>query len=66
MRTAAKTTTQAHEKESVIQSLDQVGIGVISILSLVIGSWGVACLIGGLSQYGIVGLAKGWLSAVFG
>ena len=66
MTTATKTTTQAHEQESIIYSSDQVGIGVITILSAVIGTWGVACLIGGLSQYGIVGLAKGWITAVFG
>lgn len=66
MTTAQKTTTKAHDHESVIHSSDQVGIGIIAVLSALIGTWAVACLIGGLSQYGIVGLAKGWLAAVMG
>lgn len=66
MTTAQKTTTRAHEQESIATSSDQVGIGVITIMSAVIGTWATACFISGLSQYGIVGLAKGWLSAVMG
>ncbi len=66
MTTAQNTTTKAYEHESVAHSSDQVGIGVITVLSALIGTWAVACLIGGISQYGIVGLAKGWLTAVMG
>jgi hypothetical protein len=66
MTTAQNTTTRTREQESVASSSDQVGIGVITVLSAVIGTWGLACLIGGISQYGIVGLAKGWLTAVMG
>jgi hypothetical protein len=66
MTTTQITTTRAHELESVATSSEQVGISVITIMSALIGTWGVACLIGGLSQYGIVGLAKGWLTAVIG
>jgi hypothetical protein len=64
MNATAKTTTtvQAHEQESV----GQVGIGLIGILSAMIGTWGVACLISGICQYGIVGMIKGWVSAVMG
>ncbi len=66
MKTAQKATTQEYEHESVAQSGDQVGIGIITVLSALIGIWGVACFVGGVSQYGIVGLAKGWLTAVMG
>jgi hypothetical protein len=64
MNATAKTTTtvQAHEQESV----SQIGIGLIGILSAMIGTWGVACLISGICQYGIVGMIKGWVSAVMG
>jgi len=64
MNVTAKTTTtvQTHEQDSVAQ----VGIGLIGILSAMIGIWGVACLISGISQYGIVGMIKGWVSAVLG
>ena len=64
MKAIAKTTTtvQAHEQESV----SQIGIGLIGILSAMIGTWGVACLISGICQYGIAGMIKGWVSAVMG
>jgi hypothetical protein len=64
MNATAKTTTtvQTHEQEAV----GQVGIGLIGILSAMIGIWGVACLISGISQYGIVGMIRGWVSAVLG
>jgi hypothetical protein len=42
-----------------------VGIGLFG--ALCIGAWGLACFIGGIVQAGgIIGLAKGWLSAVTG
>jgi hypothetical protein len=64
MNAIAKTTTtvQAHEQESV----SQIGIGLIGLLSAMIGTWGVACLISGICQYGIAGMIKGWVSAVMG
>jgi len=64
MNVTAQTTAtaQTHEQESV----GQVGIGLIGILSAMIGTWGVACLISGISQYGIVGMIRGWVSAVIG
>ncbi len=66
MTTAQKTTTKAYEHESVAHSSDQVGVGIIAVLSALIGTWAVACFVSGLSQYGIVGLAKGWITAVMG
>lgn len=64
--TAEKTTVKAHERESVSQSGAQVGVGVIATVSALIGIWATACLMSGLSQYGVVGLIKGWLGAVMG
>lgn len=64
--TTQNTTARAHEHESAAQSGAQVGVGIIMVLSALIGTWGVACLIGGLSQYGVTGMIKGWLSAVMG
>lgn len=68
MTAKAKTNTEAkvHEHESVAQGSAQVGIGILTVASALIGTWGVACLIGGLSKYGVVGMIKGWLSAVMG
>ncbi|MBU0965683.1 MAG: hypothetical protein KKA54_04800 [Proteobacteria bacterium] len=64
MKATAKTTTtaQTHEQETI----PQIGIDLIVILSALIGTWAVACLIGGISQYGIVGMITGWFSAVMG
>lgn len=60
--TKATTTTNVNDSETV----DQVGIGVIGVLSALIGTWGVACFIGGICQYGVIGFIKGWFSAVTG
>jgi len=64
MNATAKTTTtvQAHEQETA----SQIGIGLIGIMSALIGTWGVTCLISGMCQYGVVGMIKGWVSAVMG
>ncbi len=67
MTTKTQTTHAATRKhESFSQSSAQVGLGIIAFASLMVGIWGVACLLGGLSQYGVVGMVKGWLSAVMG
>lgn len=66
MTTATQNKTTAHELESISHSSAQIGIGIITILSVLIGTWGVACLIGGLSQYGVTGMIKGWFTAVMG
>ncbi|MFH1217593.1 MAG: hypothetical protein V1706_13945 [Pseudomonadota bacterium] len=67
MKTTTNTTTAAtHSQESAANSTAQVGIGIIALLSAMIGTWGAACLISGLSQYGVTGMIQGWISAVFG
>ena len=60
------TTVATHAQESAANSAAQVGIGIIALLSAMIGTWGVVCLISGLSQYGVTGMIQGWFSAVFG
>jgi hypothetical protein len=64
MKATARITTAAQTQEH--DSVDQIGIGIIGIMSALIGTWGVACLISGIAQYGIVGVIKGWFSAVMG
>ena len=45
----------------------EVGIGVITVLAVLIGIWGFACLFGGIIQSGGVGeLLNGYFSAVTG
>ena len=40
------------------------GVGLTA--AALIGLWGAACLIGGLSDAGLVGLVKGYISAITG
>ncbi len=40
------------------------GVGLTA--AALIGLWGAACLIGGLSDAGLVGLVKGYISALTG
>ena len=63
MNTTTKTNTSVTAGNC---EVDQVGIGVIGVLSALIGTWGIACLVGGIYQYGMVGMLKGWISAVMG
>lgn len=60
--TKTNTATEVNDYETV----NQVGIGVIGVLSALIGTWGIACFIGGICQYGIADFIKGWISAVAG
>lgn len=44
----------------------QVGIGVIGVLAALIGIWGIACLIGGIANEGVLEMVNGYISAVTG
>ncbi|MFZ5758206.1 MAG: hypothetical protein ACOY32_01085 [Thermodesulfobacteriota bacterium] len=66
MKTTTTTSSVTTAQESAANSAAQVGIGIIGLLSAMIGTWGLACLLGGLAQYGVIGMIKGWISAVFG
>ncbi len=44
----------------------QVGIGVIAVLAALIGIWGIACLIGGIANEGILEMFNGYINAVTG
>lgn len=68
MTAATKNTTtiRTHEHESVANGSAQVGIGIIALMSALIGTWGVTCLLSGLAQYGVTGMIRGWITAVMG
>ncbi|OQX18292.1 MAG: hypothetical protein BWK76_07890 [Desulfobulbaceae bacterium A2] len=45
----------------------QAGIGIITIMSALVGLWGLACLVGGLmAAGGPLELVRAWLGAVTG
>ena len=49
------------------EGISQAGVTVILTLATLIGAWGIACLIGGMSAMGgIMELSRGWLTAVTG
>lgn len=55
------------EQQDIAEGISYAGIGIIKTLAALIGVWGVACLIGGLSKSGgIMEMAQGWLTAVTG
>ncbi|MFZ5758205.1 MAG: hypothetical protein ACOY32_01080 [Thermodesulfobacteriota bacterium] len=60
------TATVDISQQAVAQQAAQVGIGVIALFTGLSGIWGAACLLSALSQYGVTGLIKGWISAVLG
>lgn len=49
------------------RDMAEVGIGIITVLAVMIGVWGIACLFGGIVSSGGIGeLLNGYLSAVTG
>jgi len=62
----AQTTTRTEAKVDLAQETGQYTVKAIGVLSALIGVWGMACLIGGLSNSGVTGLLKGYVSALTG
>lgn len=67
--TLNKTTANVQKinQEAVSEGASQAGVGIILTLAGIIGTWSVACIIGGLVNAGGVGpMARAWFSAVTG
>ena len=55
------------DSEAITEGISQTGLGVLTALAALVGMWGVACLIGGLSEsHGVMELIRGWMTAVTG
>jgi hypothetical protein len=54
------------EFEEMEQGISQAGMGFIMAMAGLIGVWGLACLISAVTQTGLLGAARGWVSAVTG
>ncbi len=55
------------DHEAVAEGVSQAGMGIIVVLTALIGAWGLACLIGGLGKSaGLLEVTRGWLTAVSG
>ncbi|MBU4119083.1 MAG: hypothetical protein KJ555_10010 [Proteobacteria bacterium] len=55
------------DQAAIGEGISQAGVGVILALATLIGAWGIACLIGGISTMGgILELGRSWLTAVTG
>jgi len=55
------------DQAAIGEGISQAGVGVILALASLIGIWGLACLIGGMSTMGgVMEMGRGWLSAVTG
>ena len=55
------------DQEAIGEGISQAGVVVILTLATLIGLWGIACLVGGMSTMGgIMELGRGWLTAVTG
>jgi len=58
-----------HGNQAVAEAGEGINMAAFSILvSLagIVGFWGVACLVAGLMNGGLLGLGRSWLAAVFG
>ena len=56
------------DQAAIGEGISQAGVAVILTLATLIGVWGLACLIGGMSTMmgGVMELGRGWLTAVTG
>ncbi|MBA3002458.1 MAG: hypothetical protein FP813_01160 [Desulfurivibrio sp.] len=55
------------DQAAIGEGISQAGVSVILTLATLIGAWGIACLIGGMSTMGgVLELGRSWLTAVTG
>jgi len=55
------------DQAAIGEGISKAGVIVILALATLIGTWGIACLIGGMSAMGgIFEMGRGWLAAVTG
>ena len=55
------------DHDAIGEGISQAGVVVILTLATLIGVWGMACLIGGMSTMGgIIEMGRSWLTAVTG
>jgi len=55
------------DQAAIGEGISQAGVGVILTLATLIGVWGIACLIGGISSMGgVMELGRNWFAAVTG
>ena len=67
MNTAIKTNSNVKsEVGSGVETVSKVSIGVMGFVSLLVGVWAVACLVGALVSTGPAGVIAGFFSAILG
>jgi|GEM_PF-3156842 len=54
------------DSEAMVEGSSQAGIGILIALATLVGVWGIGCLISGMVGSGVVGLLRGWVTAVTG
>ena len=62
----AHTITRKEVKEDVGHEASKFGLNVGLAMAAMIGIWGAACLIGGLTGNGFGGMLRGYLTAITG
>lgn len=53
-------------RTDVERDISTVIFSIVAVSAVLIGLWAVACLVGGILEYGLSGLASGWITAVTG
>lgn len=56
----------ALDQQAVTEGVSQAVIGILMALAALVGVWGIACLVGGALEIGIVEMARGFVTAVTG
>lgn len=57
------TNTTLQNNTNVVEETSKFSLAVMLTSAVMVGIWGVACLVGGLNSTGFTGLIKGFLTA---
>jgi len=57
---------QGIQVEEAGEGLNMAAFGIMVSLAGIVGFWGLACMVAGLMNNGLLGLGRSWLAAILG
>lgn len=54
------------QKEEAGEGINMAAFSILVSLAGIVGFWGLACMVAGLMNTGLLGLGRSWLAAIFG
>lgn len=54
------------QAEDAGEGINMAAFGILVSLAGIVGFWGLACMVAGLMNNGLLGLGRNWLAAILG